>query len=154
YRLPAMFITGEMNSWEIQTRILSAESRVPLQHMRTGYMADDERERLARVMKSVHDSPIHIATPPEFQIEQVSTNVHRLVEEAGLKLVLIDSLQWATESEPSSQASLELTLRRLKKLAATARIPIIVAAHAEKIRQGPEACDPISVFINSDAIER
>jgi hypothetical protein len=36
YRLPSMFISGEMNSRELQSRLLSAEARVRLHAMRTG----------------------------------------------------------------------------------------------------------------------
>jgi replicative DNA helicase len=151
YRLPTMLISGEMNSREIQTRLVSAEARVPLHILRTGQMSDDDWGRLAREIKVIADSPIHIATPPDFGMEQVVGDVNRLVGEVGLKLLVIDSLQWITESEASAQISVEFILRRLKKLAETARIPIIVTSSAEKRGQ---AWDPISQLMHSAAIER
>ena len=42
YRLPTMVISGEMNNREIQSRLLSAETRVPSHSIRTGQMNDDD----------------------------------------------------------------------------------------------------------------
>jgi replicative DNA helicase len=154
YRLPSMFITGEMNSKEIRSRLLSAEARVSSHHMKVGHVTDRERELLARAMSLIADCPIHIATPPDFEIERVSADVARLARQAGLRLLLVDSLQWMTEGASSGQAPVELGLMRLKKLAETAGIPIVVAAHAEKAYQGEDSLDPIAAIIHSDAIER
>ena len=88
YRLPAMLISGEMNKRELQTRLLSAESRVPSHTMRTGQMNDDDWARLARVMSAVADCPIYIGTPPDFIIEKLSSDVTTLVRKSGLKLLL------------------------------------------------------------------
>ena len=65
-----MVISGEMNSRELQSRLLSAEARVPSHTMRTGQMNDEDWGRLARTMAAVADAPIHIGTPPDFLMEQ------------------------------------------------------------------------------------
>lgn len=148
YRLPTMLISGEMNSREIQTRLVSAEARVPLHVMRTGQMSDDDWNRLARVIEAIADNPVHIATPPDFEMGQLIVDVNRLVKEAGLKLLLIDSLQWmAEEEDETSSRIVESTLRRLKKLAETAKIAIIVTAHAVSPRS-------IAALTHGAAIER
>jgi KaiC/GvpD/RAD55 family RecA-like ATPase len=157
YRLPAMLISGEMNSRDIQSRLLSAEALIRTSVMMTGQISEKEWGRLARVMQLVHDSPIHIATPPDFALAQIDTEVNRLVREAGLKLLLIDNLQWATEGEGSSGKAVESTLRRLKKLAEAAKIPIIITSHAQKSppkREGTPWGDPMPWLMHSDAIER
>lgn len=151
YRLPTMLISGEMNNREIQSRLVSAEARVPLHILRTGQMADEDWGRLAREIKAIADSPIHIATPPDFGMEHVIDDVNRLVREVGLKLLMIDGLQWIAESEAPTQVSVEFILRRLKKLAETAKIPIIITSSAEKRGQ---AWDPINQLMHSAAIER
>lgn len=154
YRLPAMLISGEMNKRELQTRLFSAESRVPSHNMRTGQMNDDDWGRLARVMSMVADCPIYIGTPPDFIIEKLSSDVASLVRESGLKLLLIDSLHWITDREALARGSVESTLRRLKKLAETLKIPIIIAAHAERRQEGGLTANPFEQLTHSDAIER
>lgn len=156
YRLPALLVSGEMNSREIQTRILSAEARVALHVLRTGYMSDDDWGRLAREMQVVADSPIHIATPLDFQMEQLVADVNKLADQPGLKLLLIDNLQWMTEREnETSPRIVESTLRRLKKLAEAAKIPVIITSHAEKWNQTVKTTDdPMARLMHSDVIER
>ena len=50
--------------------------------------------------------------------------------------------------------SAEFTLRRLKTLAETLKIPIIIAAHAERRQEGGLTANPIEQLTHSDAIER
>ncbi len=154
YGLPAMMISGETNKRELQFRMLSAESRVPSHTMRTGQMNDDDWMRLARVMAMVADSPIYIGTPSEFIIEKLSADTDKLARESGLKLLLIDSLQWITDHETSAGMSVEFILRRLKKLAETVKIPIIITTHAERNQEETPTPNPIAQLAHSDAIER
>jgi KaiC/GvpD/RAD55 family RecA-like ATPase len=154
YGLPAMVISGEMNSTDLQSRLLSAEARVPLQTMRTGQMNDEDWTRLALVMTVVADTPIHIGTPHDFLMEDLDADVARLARESGLKLLLIDSLQWITDSEASSRVSVEFTLQRLKRLAEKVKIPIIITAQAERGQGEPLTTNAISRLVYHDAIER
>jgi replicative DNA helicase len=63
------------------------------------------------------------------------------------RLPAIDSLQWMGEGEAPRQ-TVETSLRRLKRLAETAKISIIVSAHAGKL-----AGSPMEAFTDSAAIE-
>jgi hypothetical protein len=151
-----MVISGETNNRELQLRLLSAEARVPSHIMRTGQMSEEDWTRLARTMAAIVDAPISIGTPKDFRIEQLADDATRLTKESGLKLLLIDSLQWITDSGPSTSASAEFTLRRLKALAETLKIAVIITAQAERLQE-PEAvlmANPIGGLMHSDAIER
>jgi KaiC/GvpD/RAD55 family RecA-like ATPase len=149
HRLTTMFVTGEMNSREIQMRLLSAQTRVPLLNLRSGHMNDNDRGLLAHEIGLMSGYPIHLATQPEFEMEQLISDASRLIREVGLKLLLIDSLQWMVEGEVSSRNA-EAILRRLKRFAETEKISIIVSAHA-----GTHAGhSPMDVFTSSAAIEQ
>ncbi len=57
--LPSLFSPLELRRTEITMRMLSAEARVAVHHMRTGAMTDDDRTRLARRMPpSAASSPM------------------------------------------------------------------------------------------------
>jgi replicative DNA helicase len=154
YKLPSIVISGEMNSSEIQSRLLSAEARVPSHTMRTGQMNDDDWRRLAVTMAAIANTPIQIGTPPDFGIERLSVEASRLVQESGLKLLLIDSLQWITGREVPDQAPAELILWRLKTLAEKLKVPIIITAHAGRPEGGILPVSPIAHLTYGDAIER
>ena len=154
YRLPAMMISGEMNNRDLQSRLVSAEARVPSHSMRTGQMNDEDWRRVAVTMAAIADAPLQIGTPPDFQIEQLSAEAARLVKKSKLKLLLIDSLQWMIGREARDRASVEHALWRLKTLAEMLKIPIIVTAHTERSREGVSLTSPIAQLSHSDAIER
>jgi replicative DNA helicase len=83
-------------------------------------------------------------------MDQLVVDVNRLVREAGLRLLLIDSLQWMTEGENETSPRIEeSTLRRLKRLAETAKIAIIITANA-----GGRNWAPMSSFTHGAAIEQ
>lgn len=154
YRLRTLFISGETNNREIQSRLLSAHARVPSHVMRTGQMSDDDWTRLATIMSALADTPMQIATPAEFQIEQVIAEATILVQKSGLKLLLIDSLQWITDRDASPLVSAESTLWRLKTLAETLKIPVIISAYAQRRKEGFLTGNPIAQLTHGDAIER
>jgi replicative DNA helicase len=105
-----MLISGETNSKELQSRLLSAEARVPLHRMRTGQMGEEDWSRIAQVMAVMATAPIRIGTPAEFRIEQLEADATALVQQSGLKLLLIDSLQWITDHKVSDHVSTEFSL--------------------------------------------
>ena len=154
YRLPTLFISGEMNNRELQSRMVSAEAKVSSHPMRTGQMNDEDWRRLAVTMSALADAPIQIATPPDFRIEQLSAEATRLVRKSGLKLLLIDSLQWVTGRDVPDRVSAESTLWRLKTLAETLKISIVISANAEMRHEGVLTASPIAQLTHSDAIER
>ena len=154
YRLPTLFISGEMNNRELQARLLSAEARVPSHTIRTGQMNDEDWRRLAVTMRALADAPIQIGTPPDFRIERLSAEATRLVRKSGLKLLLIDSLQWITGHEVPDRMPAEFILWRLKTLAETLKISIIISASAEMRQEGVLTASPIAQLTYSNAIER
>ena len=58
YRLPALFISAETSTQELQTRILSAEARVASHTIRTGQMSEADWTRLARTISAIADVPM------------------------------------------------------------------------------------------------
>jgi replicative DNA helicase len=155
YKLQSMFISGEMNRNELQSRLLAAEARVPLHYIRTGQMDEDQWTRLARTMAAVVDSPIRIGTPSKFELEKLNTDAAALVHGEGLKLLIVDGLEWMTNHNVPPSISAEFVLWRLKRMAETLQIPIIVSAQAARSRS--ESYRPPDMIQNlkaGDAIER
>lgn len=61
--LPSVIFSLEMGRNEIAMRLLSAEARVALHHMRSGTMTDEDWTRLARRMPDVSAAPSTSTTP-------------------------------------------------------------------------------------------
>lgn len=74
-------------------RLLSAEARVALHHMRSGTMTDDDWTRLARRMPDVSAAPLYIDDSPNLSMMEIRAKCRRLKQRNDLSLVVIDYLQ-------------------------------------------------------------
>ena len=132
-----MLFSLEMGRNEITMRLLSAESRVPLQTMRTGQMSDDDWARLARRMSEVADAPLFIDDSPNMSMMEIRAKCRRLKQRHDLKLVIVDYLQLMSSPrrvENRQQEVSELS-RSLKLLAKELQVPVLALS---QLNRGPE----------------
>jgi archaellum biogenesis ATPase FlaH len=154
YKLPALFISAEMSTQELQTRILSAEARVASHTIRTGQMSEEDWNRLARTISAVADAPLMFGpSAASLKLKEIKTEAARLAEEQGLKLLVIDNFHTVLADEfLATQA--EAILWQLKHLADELKIPIIVSVQADRPRKTYKNPTSMSDFESSIAIER
>ena len=127
----------EMGRNEITMRLLSAESRVSLQSMRTGQMNDDDWARLARRMSEVADAPLFIDDSPNMSMMEIRAKCRRLKQRHDLKFIIIDYLQLMSSPrrvENRQQEVSELS-RSLKLLAKELQVPVVALS---QLNRGPE----------------
>jgi replicative DNA helicase len=91
--MASVIFSLEMTKTEITMRLLSAEARVPLHHMRAGTMTDDDWARLARRMGEVADAPLFIDDSPNLTMMEIRAKARRLKQRHNLRLVVVDYLQ-------------------------------------------------------------
>jgi replicative DNA helicase len=124
----------EMSKTEITMRLLSAEARVPLHHMRSGTMTDDDWARLARRMGEVAEAPLYIDDSPNLTMMEIRSKARRLRQRNDLKLIVIDYLQLMTgnkKAESRQQEVSELS-RNLKLLAKELEVPVIAMSQLNR----------------------
>ncbi|CAM5661428.1 Replicative DNA helicase OS=Streptomyces alboniger OX=132473 GN=dnaB PE=3 SV=1 [Streptomyces alboniger] len=125
--LPSVIFSLEMGRNEIAMRLLSAEARVALHHMRSGTMTDDDWTRLSRRMPEVSSAPLYIDDSPNLSMMEIRAKCRRLKQRNDIKLVIIDYLQLmqAVELELSESRQQEVSdmSRNLKLLGQGARGP-------------------------------
>ncbi|MEU9865135.1 replicative DNA helicase [Streptomyces sp. NPDC047971] len=138
HNLPSVIFSLEMGRNEIAMRLLSAEARVALHHMRSGTMTDEDWTRLARRMPDVSQAPLYIDDSPNLSMMEIRAKCRRLKQRAGLKLVVIDYLQLmqsgAKRSESRQQEVSDMS-RNLKLLAKELELPVIALS---QLNRGPE----------------
>jgi replicative DNA helicase len=135
--MPTVLFSLEMARNEITMRLLSAESRVPLQTMRTGQMNDDDWARLARRMSEVADAPLFIDDSPNMSMMEIRAKCRRLKQRHDLKFVIVDYLQLMSSPrkvENRQQEVSELS-RSLKLLAKELDVPVVALS---QLNRGPE----------------
>ena len=122
---------------EIMTRLLSAESRVPLHAIRTGQMGDDDWTRLAHRMQEAADAPLYINDTAALRAAALCDEAARLVQDRGAALVAVDYLQLITPDLRGETREREVSdiTRQMKALALDLGVPVVVAA---QLNRGPE----------------
>jgi replicative DNA helicase len=124
----------EMSKTEITMRLLSAEARVPLHHMRSGSMTDDDWARLARRMGEVAEAPLFIDDSPNLSMMEIRSKARRLKQRHDLKLVVVDYLQLMSGNKRSESRQQEVSeiSRALKLLAKELEVPVIAMSQLNR----------------------
>ncbi|WP_371619724.1 replicative DNA helicase [Streptomyces sp. NBC_00454] len=137
--LPSVIFSLEMGRNEIAMRLLSAEARVALHHMRSGTMTDDDWTRLARRMPDVSAAPLYIDDSPNLSMMEIRAKCRRLKQRNDLSLVVIDYLQLmqsgGSRRPESRQQEVSDMSRNLKLLAKELEVPVIALS---QLNRGPE----------------
>lgn len=136
--LPSLFLSLEMGHNEINMRILSAEAKVALHHLRTGNVTDDDWTRMARRRQDIHDAPLYVDVTPNMSILDVRTKGRRVKQKHGLNLLVVDYLQlMGAGGRKAENRQLEVAeiSRQLKLLAGELDVPVIALS---QLNRGPE----------------
>jgi replicative DNA helicase len=135
HNLPAAYFALESRRTDITMRLLVAEARVALHHMRSGTMTDDDWARLAKGMPSVSGAPLYLQDDAYANFTKMRAHCRRL---HGLKLIAVDDLQllnYGTRPLGSRCQEVSEVARSLKNLAKELEIPVIAVS---TLNRGPE----------------
>jgi replicative DNA helicase len=137
HQLTTVIFSLEMSRNEITMRLLSAEARVPLHHMRAGQMTDDDWNRIARRTGEVSSAPLFIDDSPNMTMMEIRAKCRRLKQRHDLKLVIVDYLQLMSSGKrvESRQQEVAEFSRALKLLAKELEVPVVAIS---QLNRGPE----------------
>jgi replicative DNA helicase len=137
HRKPAVIFSLEMSRIEIMMRLLSAESRVLLKHMRDGTLSDEDWARMARRVGELADAPLFIDDSPNLTMMEIRAKARRLKQRHGLELVVIDYMQLMTSGKrvESRQQEVSEFSRSMKLLAKELDVPVLALS---QLNRGPE----------------
>ena len=124
----------EMSRSEITMRLLSAEARVPLHHMRTGKLTEEDWARLARRMGEVAEAPLFIDDSPNLTMMEIRAKARRLKQRHDLKLIVVDYLQLMSPHKRAESRQQEVSemSRALKLLAKELEVPVIAISQLNR----------------------
>jgi len=132
--LTSVFFSLEMSRSEITMRLLSAEAKVPLNHIRNGNMSDDDWNKLARKMGEVSSAPMFIDDSPNMTMMEIRSKARRLKQRHDLKLIVLDYLQLMSSGKKVESRQLEVSefSRQIKLLAKELEVPIIALSQLNR----------------------
>ena len=128
--------SGEMSSVQLITRLISSETGLNSEKLRTGRLEKHEWEQLNVKVKALEKAPLYIDDTPSLSIFDLRAKARRLASQNGIKLIVVDYLQLMTAggSQKSGNREQEISMisRNLKALAKELSIPVIALSQLSR----------------------
>lgn len=155
------FFSLEMSALQLEQRMLSAESNIPLQQINRGKMEEHEyRQFMAKGVQRLERAPIFIDDSAALNIFEFRAKARRMVNKHNVGLIIIDYLQLmggSMERPANREQEISHISRNLKALAKELNVPIIALSQlsrAVETRRDAVKMPQLSDLRESGAIEQ
>ncbi|MCR4807890.1 MAG: replicative DNA helicase [Lachnospiraceae bacterium] len=153
----AVIFSLEMSKEQLVNRLLSLESRVNSQAIRTGTMNDAEWENIVEGADTIAKSNLIIDDTPGISIAELRSKCRRYHQEHDLSIVIIDYLQLMSGNgrTDSRQQEISEISRSLKALARELNVPVVALSQLSRAVEKRDDHRPmLSDLRESGAIEQ
>lgn len=134
--IPVAFFSLEMSSVQLITRLISSETGLSSEKLRTGRLEKHEWEQLNVKVKTLEKAPLFIDDTPSLSIFDLRAKARRLASQHGIKLIVLDYLQLMTSgvSQKGGNREQEISAisRNLKALAKELNVPVIALSQLSR----------------------
>ncbi len=148
----------EMSKVQLVNRMLSLESKVDAQNLRTGNLEDSDWERLIESAEIIGSSRLIIDDTPSISISELRSKCRKYKMNNDLGVVIIDYLQLMTlggRAAESKQLEVSEISRSLKAVARELNVPVIALSQLSRaVEQRPDHRPMLSDLRDSGAIEQ
>lgn len=149
----------EMSKEQLVKRMLSMNSKVDSQKIRTGSLEDEEWGKLVESVRKLGNSNLVIDDTSGITAAELRSKCRRLKMEKGLDLVIIDYLQLMSGSgkrkSENRQQEISDISRSLKVMARELNVPVIALSQLSRaVEQRPDKRPMLSDLRESGAIEQ
>ena len=157
---PVAFFSLEMSSVQLITRLISSETGLSSEKLRTGKLADHEWKQLNVKIGDLEKAPLFIDDTPALSIFDLRAKARRLASQHDIKLIIVDYLQLMTAGTSSKAGNREQEIstisRNLKSLAKELDIPVIALSQLSRAveTRGGTKRPQLSDLRESGAIEQ
>lgn len=124
-----LFFSLEMGTDEIEDRILSSTTSIPLDKLKQGNLTDDEKAVLKEKIEQMKEMKLTIDIEPKLTVDMIRARALRQAQsEDGLDFIIVDYLQLITPTGRFSnrQEAVADISRNMKLLAKQLQVPIMV----------------------------
>lgn len=134
--IPVAFFSLEMSSVQLITRLISSETGLSSEKLRTGRLEKHEWEQLNVKVKTLEKAPLFIDDTPSLSIFDLRAKARRLASQHDIKLIIIDYLQLMTAGSSQKGGNREQEIstisRNLKALAKELNVPVIALSQLSR----------------------
>ena len=126
-----------MSSVQLITRLISSETGLSSEKLRTGKLEKHEWEQLNVKVKALETAPLFIDDTPSLSIFDLRAKARRLASQHGIKLIIVDYLQLMTAGTSQKgggnrEQEISTISRNLKALAKELNVPVIALSQLSR----------------------
>ena len=158
---PVALFSLEMSSVQLITRLISSETGLSSEKLRTGKLEKHEWEQLSVKVKDLEKAPLFIDDSPSLSIFDLRAKARRLASQHGIKLIIVDYLQLMTAGGNGNgggnrEQEISTISRNLKALAKELEVPVIALSQLSRAveTRGSSKRPLLSDLRESGAIEQ
>jgi len=158
---PVAVFSLEMSSVQLITRLISSETGLSSEKLRTGKLEKHEWEQLSVKVKDLEKAPLYIDDTPSLSIFDLRAKARRLSSQHGIKLIIVDYLQLMTAGSTAKgggnrEQEISTISRNLKALAKELNVPVIALSQLSRAveTRGSSKRPLLSDLRESGAIEQ
>jgi replicative DNA helicase len=153
------FFSLEMSADQLATRILSQQSKIVSEQIRTGKISEREFKDFARAAASLESLPLFIDDTPGLTIAALRTRARRMKRRHGIGMIVVDYLQLLQGSGKQSDGNrvqeISEISRGLKTLAKELNVPVLALSQLSRAVESREDKRPqLSDLRESGSIEQ
>ena len=135
-KLPCMVFSLEMSKEQLVNRMLSMESNVDAQKLRTGSLTDSDWDAVVEGVGIIGNAKLVIDDTPGISISELRSKCRKMKLEHGLSIVIIDYLQLRSGSgkggNDNRQQEISEISRSLKALAREMHAPVVALSQLSR----------------------
>ncbi|MBC7525739.1 MAG: replicative DNA helicase [Flavobacterium sp.] len=158
---PVALFSLEMSSVQLITRLISSETGLSSEKLRTGKLEKHEWEQLSVKVRDLEKAPLFIDDSPSLSIFDLRAKARRLASQHGIKLIIVDYLQLMTaggngKGGGNREQEISTISRNLKALAKELEVPVIALSQLSRAveTRGSSKRPLLSDLRESGAIEQ
>ena len=161
FQKPVAVFSLEMSSLQLVTRLISSESELSSEKLRSGNLRNDEIEQIHAKIGGLSEAPIFIDDTAGISVFELRAKARRLKSQHDIQLLLVDYLQLMTAGGDGSKGGnreqeISTISRSLKGIAKELNIPVIALSQLSRAveSRGGDRRPQLSDLRESGSIEQ
>jgi replicative DNA helicase len=135
YHKPIAIFSLEMSSIQLITRLISSESRIPNDKLKSGKLDGHEWQQLLDRITPITEAKMMIDDTPGLSVFELRAKARRFKQQYDIQCIVIDYLQLMTaggDAKGNREQEISTISRSLKNLAKELNIPVIALSQLNR----------------------
>ncbi len=159
FGMPVAFFSLEMSAVQLVTRLVSSESEISSEKLRSGDLRSDEIQQIQTKIAGLAEAPIFIDDSAGLSIFELRAKARRLKSQHNIQLLIIDYLQLMSgngDNGGNREQEISMISRSLKSIAKELNIPVLALSQLSRAveTRGGDKRPQLSDLRESGSIEQ